>query len=146
MAGFGMQLWGIVQDVSQLKRIYGDGWETFIGNSGVIQYFGSRDRMTAEYFSALCGVATEWNLSSALGHVVGGGGNALSRSTSTTETTSTVQRKLAFADELMRLPTDRQLVLIENHHPIMADKTPWFRIPGLPALGRNLHLSPERAA
>src|SRR5690606_14355419 len=33
MAGFGMQLWGIVQDLSQLKRIYGDGWETFIGNS-----------------------------------------------------------------------------------------------------------------
>jgi hypothetical protein len=36
MAGFGMQLWGIVQDLSQLHRIYGDGWQTFIGNSGVL--------------------------------------------------------------------------------------------------------------
>ena len=59
MAGFGMQLWGIVQDLSQLARIYGEtGWQTFISNSGVIQYFGSRDKMTAEYFSALCGVTT----------------------------------------------------------------------------------------
>jgi type IV secretion system protein VirD4 len=47
MAGFGMQLWGIVQDLSQLERIYDKGWQTFISNSGVIQYFGSRDKMTA---------------------------------------------------------------------------------------------------
>lgn len=66
MAGFGIQLWGIVQDVSLLKGIYGDGWDTFISNSGMIQCFGSRDRMTADYFSALCGVTTEWNLSSAI--------------------------------------------------------------------------------
>jgi type IV secretion system protein VirD4 len=40
MAGFGMQLWGIVQDLSQLARVYGEhGWQTFISNSGVIQYF-----------------------------------------------------------------------------------------------------------
>ena len=141
MAGFGMQLWGIVQDASQLKRIYGDGWETFIGNSGAIQYFGSRDRMTAEYFSALCGVTTEWNVSSATSKSVGGGNSGMNRSTSTTETTSAVQRKLAFADELMRLPADQQLVLIENHPPIRANKSAWFRDPGLAARGRNLHLS-----
>ena len=59
MAGFGMQLWGIAQDLSQLARVYGEhGWQTFISNSGVIQYFGSRDKMTAEYFSTLCGVTT----------------------------------------------------------------------------------------
>src|SRR5690606_36740723 len=46
MAGYGMQLHGVVQDASQLKRIYGDGWETFVSNAGVVQYFGSRDRMT----------------------------------------------------------------------------------------------------
>ena len=55
MAGFGVQLWGIVQDLGQLERIYGKGWQTFIGNSGVWQYFGSRDHQTADYFSKLCG-------------------------------------------------------------------------------------------
>ena len=43
---YGMQIWGICQDASQLKRIYGDGWETFISNAGMIQYFGSRDRIS----------------------------------------------------------------------------------------------------
>jgi type IV secretion system protein VirD4 len=140
MAGFGMQLWGIVQDVSQLKRIYGDGWETFIGNSGVVQYFGSRDRMTAEYFSALCGTTTVWNLSTAVSQAFNKGG-------SQTLTASAAQRKLAFPDELMRLASDKQLVLIENHHPIVATKTRWFEDAALKALGRSLgandNLMPE---
>ena len=130
MAGFGMQLWGISQDLSQLKDLYGDGWETFISNAGAVQYFGSRDRMTAEYFSALCGVATVETVSRSVSRGA--------RSRSRTETTASVQRKLAFADELMRLPSDVQLVLIENHPPIMARKVPWFDDPELAALGRQL--------
>ena len=139
-AGFGMQLWGIVQDVSQLKRIYGDGWETFIGNSGVVQYFGSRDRMTAEYFSALCGVTTAPNRSLSIARGIGGNDR------STTESFSEMQRKLAFADELMRLPTDKQLVLIEYHRPIIATKIPWFEDHGLRPLGRNFHQAAKIAA
>jgi type IV secretion system protein VirD4 len=133
MAGFGMQLWGIVQDVSQLKSIYGDGWETFVGNSGAIQYFGSRDRMTAEYFSALCGVETVLNQSTAIGRAIGG-----NQGGSYTETSAEAQRKLAFPDELMRLPSDRQLILIENHHPIIGIKTRWYEDAQLATLGRNL--------
>lgn len=58
MAGYGMMLWSIVQNLSQLEEIYGHGWETFIGNSGVLQYYGSRDCKSAEYFSKLAGVTT----------------------------------------------------------------------------------------
>jgi type IV secretion system protein VirD4 len=58
MAGYGMMLWSIVQNLSQLEEIYGQGWETFIGNSGVLQYYGSRDCKSAEYFSKLAGVTT----------------------------------------------------------------------------------------
>jgi type IV secretion system protein VirD4 len=134
MAGFGMQLWGIVQDLSQLRRLYGDGWETFIGNSGVLQYFGSRDRMTAEYFSALCGVSTVWNLSTAVSNAVGGGGNG-----SESKTTASAQRSLAYPDELMTLRQDRQLLLIENGFPIMARKALWYADPELEGLGNNLH-------
>lgn len=134
MAGFGMQLWGIVQDLSQLRRLYGDGWETFIGNSGVLQYFGSRDRMTAEYFSALCGVSTVWNISTAVSTAMGGGGGG-----SESRTTSSAQRALAFPDELMTLRQDRQLLLIESGYPIMARKTLWYADPELRSLGNNLH-------
>jgi type IV secretion system protein VirD4 len=126
MAGFGMQLWGIVQDLSQLKRLYGDGWETFVGNSGVLQYFGSRDRMTAEYFSALCGVTTVWNISTAISSAVGGD--------SESTTTSATQRSLAFPDELMTMRGERQLLLVESGYPIKAMKRPWFNDPTLSQL------------
>jgi len=139
MAGFGIQFWGIVQDLSQLKKIYGDGWEAFIGNSGVIQYFGSRDRITADYFSALCGVSTVWNLSYAFGRVFGYSSQGSSSSFSQTTTNSSVQRKLAYADELMRLPHNKQLILVGNLNPISGYKLPWFNDPELKNLGNNPH-------
>ena len=143
MAGFGIQLWGIVQDVSQLKGIYGDGWETFIGNSGMIQYFGSRDRMTADYFSALCGVTTVWNFSTAVARAFGSssgqGGISSNSSTTNTETTSASQRQLAYADELMRMHETKELILIENLNPIIGTKIRWFEDQNLKTLGRNLH-------
>ena len=134
MAGYGIQLWGIVQDLTQLKRIYGESWETFIGNSGVVQYFGSRDRTTAEYFSTLCGVKTVWTLSSAVSRSFGSGAG----SSSTSETTSATQRKLVFADELMRLPSEKQLILIENLRPISARKVAWFDDAELKVLGQPI--------
>lgn len=145
MAGFGMQIWGICKDASQLKRIYGDGWETFVSNAGMIQYFGSRDNMTAEYFSELCGVTTIWDWSTAVARAVGVTSGLNSHSTSstttTTDTASGKQRKLAYADELMRMPKDKQLVLVENMPPIMADKYPWFKDPTLRDRGVNLRKS-----
>ena len=126
MAGFGMQLWGIVQDVSQLKTLYGEGWETFIGNSGVIQYFGSRDQATAEYFSSLCGVTTVWSLSNAISRTFGSSsgqqGGSSSSSMSTTDTATAAQRKLAYPDELMRMAKDQQLLIVDNVNPITADR------------------------
>ena len=143
MAGFGIQIWGICQDLSQLKRIYGDGWETFISNAGMIQYFGSRDRFTAEYFSALCGVTTVWNIgtgiSRAFGRSHGKGGLTTSDTETVSETTAATQRKLAYPDELMRMHDTRQLVFIENKNPIIGHKIPWFKDPEFKDLGVNLH-------
>lgn len=142
MAGYGLQLWGICQDASQLKRIYSDGWETFISNAGVLQYFGSRDKMTAEYFSSLCGVTTVWNWSTALARAVGitrSKENSTSDTTTMTDTASGTQRRLIYADELMRMRKDKQLLLIENLNPIIADKKPWFDHPELKDLGVNLY-------
>lgn len=142
MAGYGMQIHGVVQDASQLKRIYGDGWETFVSNAGVVQYFGSRDRMTAEYFSALCGVATVWNFSTAVARAFGvsrGKDTTSSNSTTDTETVSGTQRKLAHPDELMRLSRHDQLLLIDNMNPVIASKRPWFDDPDLREMGVDLH-------
>lgn len=163
MAGFGMQLWGIVQDLSQLERIYDKGWETFIGNSGVVQYFGSRDHKTAEYFSKLCGVTTiqkvsfagtiarafgnTWSSSS--GGAQGGGSSTSGTSSSTSYSDSTtydvVQRHLAFPDELMVMRDDKQILMIENFNPVPGKRVAWFKDKELSALGVNLHQKTQPA-
>lgn len=58
MAGLGVQLWPIIQDFTQLKRLYGENWETFVANAGVLQFFGTRDLLTATYISGRMGPST----------------------------------------------------------------------------------------
>jgi type IV secretion system protein VirD4 len=156
MAGFGMQLWGIVQDLSQLAKVYGtDGWQTFISNSGVIQYFGSRDKMTAEYFSSLCGVTTveihnfSWAVGKAVSYATsftsgpGGGSSSQSNTESSSQTesngTNEAQRQLAYPDELMVLKGNQQIVFVENLDPIPSRKVRWFEHGDTKLLGINLH-------
>lgn len=142
MAGYSVQLWGIAQNVSQLKTIYGDNFETFIANAGVVSYFGSKDKMSADYFSDLCGVTTVWNFSSAIakafGSSSGPGGMSTTESTTTTDTRAASQRKLAYADELMRLNDRQQLVLIEDADPILARKLRWYEQADMKAIGQSL--------
>lgn len=147
MAGYGIQLWGIIQDLNQLEKIYGKGWQSFISNTGMLNYFGSSDKMTAEYFSALCGETTVWNLSSAIarsfGTSNGQGGITTNSSTTSTSTTAASQRKLAYPDELMRVHKDKQLVFIENMPPLIAQKSRWYEDPALKELGVDIHKKPE---
>lgn len=139
MAGFGMQLWGIVQDLSQLERIYDKGWETFIGNSGVIQYFGSRDVKTAEYFSKLCGVSTieKISISNTIARTFSGNGNSSSESQAVSE--DVVARQLAHPDELMVLRKGSQILFVENSNPIAAKRVNWYENDTLRGLGVSLH-------
>jgi type IV secretion system protein VirD4 len=58
MAGFGVRLWTILQDLGQLKGQYRDSWETFIGNAGIIQVFGNMDLATTGHLSKMLGNAT----------------------------------------------------------------------------------------
>lgn len=59
LRGYGIKLITIWQDLAQLKHIYGDRWETFIGNSGVLQSFSAQDVVTAQYLSDRSGMTTE---------------------------------------------------------------------------------------
>lgn len=35
IAGFGVKLFFVLQTLEQLKRVYKDGWETFLANAGL---------------------------------------------------------------------------------------------------------------
>lgn len=56
MAGYGVKLWSVIQDLTQLQTHYPKSWETFLGNAGVIQAFGNSDNTTTEYLSKLLGM------------------------------------------------------------------------------------------
>lgn len=58
IAGFGVKLWPILQDLTQLQRDYRQGWETFLGNAGVLQFFGNNDTTTLEHISKRLGKTT----------------------------------------------------------------------------------------
>lgn len=58
MRGYGLKLITIWQDLAQLKSIYKDRWESFIGNAGVLQSFAAQDVTGAEYLSARTGQTT----------------------------------------------------------------------------------------
>ena len=58
IAGYGVKLWPILQDLGQLKSLYKDRWETFMGNAGVLQFFGNNDLTTLEWISKRLGTTT----------------------------------------------------------------------------------------
>jgi type IV secretion system protein VirD4 len=49
--GFGIKLWAVLQDITQLQRYYHNSWETFLGNAGLLQCFANGDQSTLQYIS-----------------------------------------------------------------------------------------------
>jgi type IV secretion system protein VirD4 len=55
-AGYGLQLLNVFQNLSQLKELWPQGFETFLANSGFQVYFAPRDKTTSDYVSDMAGV------------------------------------------------------------------------------------------
>ncbi len=58
IAGLGCKLWPILQDFGQLEQLYDKRWESFVGNAGVLQFFGNSDLKTLEWISKRLGQTT----------------------------------------------------------------------------------------
>lgn len=123
MAGYGMQLHMIVQDLNQLLSLYGDRWQSFIANSGVIQVFGTRDLMTAEYFSRLCGVTTIESLSEYSAEMRA---RLLTDPNFLSREDSLVSRSLITPDEVMTMNPVSQLLILSHANPVACFKTIYF--------------------
>lgn len=53
--GYGVQIVPVLQDLGQLKKLYGDRWESFIGNTGAACFFTPGDSLTAKWMSERIG-------------------------------------------------------------------------------------------
>jgi type IV secretory pathway TraG/TraD family ATPase VirD4 len=60
LAGYGVKLWPIVQNLGQIAELYPDNWETFLGNAGMWQVFAVNDQTTARYMSERLGEHIVW--------------------------------------------------------------------------------------
>jgi len=114
MAGYGVQLWPILQDLSQLKVLYGESANTFMANSGVVQTFGVNDYETAKWLSLLLGQQTRYfQTSDHMG-----------------ETEKNVHaRDLLTPDEIMLLDPSLQILKIQNMRPVVAKKITYYSDP-----------------
>lgn len=123
LAGFGVQLWPILQDLSQLQKHYPTSWSTFLANAGVVQAFGVADTMTAAWLSERLGQRTVGVRQQTMaGATIGAMGEHVY-----SQGHSTTARPLLTPDELMRLPADQQIVLLPGHAPVLADKLCYYK-------------------
>lgn len=61
MRGFGVKMWPIFQDLNQAKTHYGERWQSFISNAGIVQSFAPQDVMTRKYLSELADERLTWH-------------------------------------------------------------------------------------
>ena len=119
--GFGVQLWPVLQDLNQLKALYRDRWETFLGNAGTVQFFGINDQFTAQYVSRVLGEQTIY--------VTSRSSTSGPQSSSTSVSTSERGRALLTSDEVRRLPMTQQIVLMQGQPGLLADKLRYYDDP-----------------
>lgn len=60
MAGYGIKLVPVIQNIGQVKKHYQKNWETFLGNAGAIIGFGLNDLETEQYLSDRAGKIMVW--------------------------------------------------------------------------------------
>ena len=118
MAGYGLQLWPILQDMSQLKDLYGARAGTFIANAGVQQVFGVNDFETAKWLSQMIGQETTGYQTQSFKP-----GDVPSTSINVTG------RDLATPDEIMQLPPELQLLRVQGQPTAVAEKLRYYTDP-----------------
>jgi type IV secretion system protein VirD4 len=119
MAGYGVKLWTVLQDLTQLKRHYKEGWETFLGNCGIMQFFGNTDATTCEYVSKLLGETETMTESFPELQIQQQAQGMEGRSRALT--TAPLLRPDEVARSFAR-STGRQLVISPDHRPLVCER------------------------
>lgn len=119
--GYRVRLFLIIQDTQQLKGTYEDaGMNSFLSNSTFRVTFAANNYETANLISQLCGNKTveQTSYNKPLFFDL----NISTR----TQSVSKVQRALLLPQEVIQLPRDEQIVLIESMPPIKSLKIKYY--------------------
>ena len=112
-AGYNVTVWPIFQDLSQIKSLYGDAWESFISNSAIRSFTGVNDEFTSAYLEKLLGNQTV---------ITHDGKEANPNATA---------RPLATADEIRRGSATNIFTFIEQRPPTYFPKLPYYEMTAL---------------
>jgi type IV secretion system protein VirD4 len=123
MAGYGLQLWPISQDIHQLRSNYGTTAGTFLSNAGVLQAFGVNDIDTADMLFKLMGRET------IVYETDGRSQNDVlveDPERSVSESQHLAERNLMDANEIMKLATDTMLLMCVGKNPLIVKKLRYY--------------------
>jgi type IV secretion system protein VirD4 len=119
--GYRVRLFLIIQDTQQLKGTYEEaGMNSFLSNSTFRITFAANNYETANLISQLCGNKTVKQMSNSRPKFFD-----LNPATRTVNI-SEVQRALLLPQEVIQLPRDDQIVLIESFPPIKSKKIKYY--------------------
>jgi type IV secretion system protein VirD4 len=119
----GIQLWCVLQDISQLKGMFEKTWETFIQNCGVTMWFGAKDHSTREYVSKLAGTkealtrSRNWSTDRQTGETV------------VNDSASQFGRPLLLDHEVGEIAPDEMVLFVEGRMTVKAKRRFYFTLP-----------------
>jgi type IV secretion system protein VirD4 len=133
-AGYNLQCWPFLQDLPQLKTIYGETrWESFVANAGLVQFFTPADMTTAEWLAKRGGQRHEVQEAVSVNEVTKE--QARKGFTGTGTTYSQVVIPVLPPERTMNLPSESQLVFFGGVHGYReVGRSPYWKIPRLARL------------
>jgi hypothetical protein len=110
----------ILQNLAQIKTLYKDDWETIVGNCDSFLFLGGQEYSTLDYISKDLGDMTI---------VTRNNSRSRGKSGSSSLSFNRDGRKLMFADEIMRMPKDECILIINGMDPYKGKKYEYTKHP-----------------
>ncbi|MEM8736555.1 MAG: type IV secretory system conjugative DNA transfer family protein, partial [Planctomycetota bacterium] len=122
IAGLGLVVWAVLQDLQQLQSKYPNSWETFIANAGILQVFGVADQTTADYVSKRLGESQTLTRSASMPTF-----DQATQESATGENWSVATHALLNSEEVIRYfarndPLQRQLIVRPGYRPMICQR------------------------
>jgi type IV secretion system protein VirD4 len=124
MAGYNLRLLSVVQSIAQLESVYGRAdARTFLTNHAMQILYAPREQKDASDYSEMLGTFTDQSRSISRSNSMFGGRGGSS------ESVSEQRRPLLLPQELKELGRDKEIIVLENTKPILADRICYWRDP-----------------
>lgn len=132
MAGYGIKLVPIIQNIGQLKKLYGQNWETFAGNAGAIIAWGLNDHESEKYIADRLGHTREWeqSFSKSAAHTPG---TLPTGNETQSESLALRERPIRWASEIHYEGARRQMrafVISADGHPFTIERHDYTELEG----------------